>query len=257
MVYIYKITSPTGSVYIGITRNIRRRWMDYRGLRCHKQAGLYNSLLTLGPLNHAYDIIHELPPDVYRNIVVRYEKFYIKQYKDCGIKMLNMNDGGSTISKESRLKLSKKMRGNVNGKNRIMTPGLKEKIRNSLRGGKRSEECRLKMRNARLGKDSPNKGRKYNGQQLENILRARSMSIGLKRSDETKRRMSEARKKAISNSMIKSGSAKLSIEQVIDIFKNKSDRHYVLAKKYNVDRKTISAIRKGKNWKHVTQNTQY
>lgn len=40
---IYKITSPSGRIYIGSSKNIRRRFYSYKNLHCKDQPKLYNS----------------------------------------------------------------------------------------------------------------------------------------------------------------------------------------------------------------------
>jgi len=56
---IYKITSPTGRVYIGQSSNLKYRLADYYKLRSKskKQVILYNSFLKYGVENHQFDII--------------------------------------------------------------------------------------------------------------------------------------------------------------------------------------------------------
>lgn len=57
--YIYKITSPTGRIYIGKTTNLKLRFSDYRRLRCKKQKLLYHSLSKYGFSGHTTEIIYE------------------------------------------------------------------------------------------------------------------------------------------------------------------------------------------------------
>lgn len=52
---------------------------------------------------------------------------------------------------------------------------------------------------------------------------------------------------------VTSGMSKLTEEQVRDIYTSKSPAP-VLALRYNVKRQTVTAIRLGKTWKHVTNN---
>lgn len=54
---IYKITSPTGKIYIGQSANIRNRKRHYKNLGCKKQRRLYHSLEKYGFENHQFDII--------------------------------------------------------------------------------------------------------------------------------------------------------------------------------------------------------
>lgn len=56
---IYKITSPSGRVYIGESKDIGYRLKTYRKLRCKNQTKLYNSFLKYGVDAHIFSIIEE------------------------------------------------------------------------------------------------------------------------------------------------------------------------------------------------------
>ena len=57
--YVYKITSPSGKIYIGSTINVQKRFKNYNSLSCPKQIKLYRSLLKYGVDNHIFEIIWE------------------------------------------------------------------------------------------------------------------------------------------------------------------------------------------------------
>lgn len=56
---VYKITSPTGKVYIGSSKNIVRRFYLYKILRCPGQLKLYHSLVKHGVQSHTFEIVCE------------------------------------------------------------------------------------------------------------------------------------------------------------------------------------------------------
>lgn len=56
---IYKITSPSGKIYIGQTNNLKRRQREYKYMKCKKQVKLYNSFQFHGYSNHVYSILFE------------------------------------------------------------------------------------------------------------------------------------------------------------------------------------------------------
>ena len=58
MIGIYKITSPSGKVYVGQSVNIERRLKEYKILKCKKQVKLYNSFIKYGFENHKIEIDH-------------------------------------------------------------------------------------------------------------------------------------------------------------------------------------------------------
>jgi group I intron endonuclease len=55
---IYKITSPSGKVYIGQSVDIEKRFYDYmRYTSCHRQRRLYSSLKSYGAKSHVFEIV--------------------------------------------------------------------------------------------------------------------------------------------------------------------------------------------------------
>lgn len=101
MIGIYRIISPSNKVYIGQTWDYNSRIRKYRTLHCSKQPKLYNSLKKYGYKNHVFSIIHELPIDITQDILDNYECLYINQYKECGIELLNLREGGNSRGKHS------------------------------------------------------------------------------------------------------------------------------------------------------------
>ncbi len=59
MVGIYKITSPSGKVYIGQSLDIENRWKGYNDSRCKGQTRIYNSIQKYGIENHTFETIEE------------------------------------------------------------------------------------------------------------------------------------------------------------------------------------------------------
>ncbi len=141
IVGIYKITSPSGKVYIGQSVDIKKRWYNYRSAVQKEQTLLYRSFKKYGHKAHSFEIIHTLPSDVSRSILDAYEIFYIKQYKECGVKLMNLSYGGDggKHSKETRDKISATLK-----QKNIIPP--------SRKGTVLSESHRLVLLNSRKGK---------------------------------------------------------------------------------------------------------
>lgn len=60
MVGIYKITSPSGRVYIGQSVNIEGRLEDYKwGVNIKSQRKLYRSILKYGYFKHIFEVVEE------------------------------------------------------------------------------------------------------------------------------------------------------------------------------------------------------
>jgi len=105
---IYKISSPSGKVYIGQSWNYRERVRHYRQLKCERQTKLYASLLKYGVDNHTIEIVHTLPIDVSQDVLDNYEILYWEMYKDAGIDMMNLKEPGKAgkMSEEAKRNMS-------------------------------------------------------------------------------------------------------------------------------------------------------
>ena len=96
---IYKITNPKGKVYIGQSKDIKKRWYTYKRILCKTQPKIYNSLKKYGVNNHTFEIIHTCSIEE----LDYFEKYFISEYKSYDIKNgLNCN-----FSLESKIESSK------------------------------------------------------------------------------------------------------------------------------------------------------
>jgi group I intron endonuclease len=90
MAGIYKITSPSGSVYIGQTlTTFQKRWSYYYRLKCGKQPKLFASLNKYGPLKHHFEIIEEFSDPIRIGLIDAYEEAIYNEYVAAGYNMLN------------------------------------------------------------------------------------------------------------------------------------------------------------------------
>jgi group I intron endonuclease len=92
---IYKITSPSGKIYIGQSRNILKRKKAYKENRISEQTHIRRSILKYGFEKHYFEIVYELPSDVDQDTLNEYEKLFIMFYRSAGWRMLNIKEGGS------------------------------------------------------------------------------------------------------------------------------------------------------------------
>lgn len=91
---VYKVLAPDGAVYIGQSSDIRKRWHAHGGKKASGHPLLHESYVKFGIGNHVFSVIHELPSDVDRSMLFKYEKIYRDLYKISGHKILNLNGGG-------------------------------------------------------------------------------------------------------------------------------------------------------------------
>lgn len=179
MICIYKITSPSGKIYIGSTSNFKARIKHYKSLDCKAQRKLHYSLKKHGFDNHVIDILEECTNE---NLFER-ERYYGELYEVTGSNGLNLALPGygevkSLTSSETieKMKASQKKENN-NFFGRKHTPETIEKLKKAL--ANKSKETLLKMRLAQLGKKAP----------IEVRQKMADSQRGRKHSKETKEKM--------------------------------------------------------------------
>ena len=148
MVGIYKITSPSGKIYIGQSWIVNQRFKNYFKIYGVKgQTKLYNSFIKYGVENHKFEIVIELPYDVSQHILDNYEIFVWKQFKEAGYEMLNIREPGKggKLSEETKKKMSE------SGKIKVFSEEHKRNISKAVKGRKCSEETKRKMSILTLG----------------------------------------------------------------------------------------------------------
>jgi len=161
MIGIYKITSPTGKVYIGQSIEIEKRWIKYKNMAksTKKQPAIYNSLLKHGVENHIFEVIEECEiKDL--NYKERYwQDFYEVTDKTKGLNcvLTKTEDKSGKASEETILKRS--------GKNNIMY-GVKGED-NPLYGIPRKEEVKKKISESQKGEKGFWYGKKQSQESID------------------------------------------------------------------------------------------
>ena len=64
MIGIYKITSPSGKIYVGQSWNIEKRFFRYKSLACKAQCKLYASFKKYGVKNHIFEYVEILDSNI-------------------------------------------------------------------------------------------------------------------------------------------------------------------------------------------------
>lgn len=167
---IYKITSPSGKVYIGQSKDIRKRFLKYHSIEnTGEQPAISRSFKKYGVDNHIFEVIEEcIFEDL--NIRERYWQDYYNVLKDglnCVLTetdelpkvvfqetrdKIGFGNKGKIISEETRLKISTSTKGEKNSKFGVpKTIEQREKISKTLTGRKLSEETKQKMSESRKG----------------------------------------------------------------------------------------------------------
>lgn len=150
---IYKITSPSGKIYIGQSTNIRVRFYNYRKCdSCKKQRILYSSFLKYGIGAHVFEVVYELPKDCDASVLTNYEQFFMDQFREAGYSMMNLKEAGlhGGHSEETKRKLSVAHMGRPKAKEAVAKQAASMKGRPSaMKGKKHSPETIALIREKR------------------------------------------------------------------------------------------------------------
>jgi group I intron endonuclease len=180
---VYKIISPSNKIYIGKTKNIRKRFLKYSKLICEQQTKFYNSFLKYGFENHNVEILF-LSDD--NQILCETEIFYIQQFQtfntDNGLNLTKGGDGRSgKHSLKTKNKISEGLRNSEKLKKTMSTIEYREKLSKSL-----------------MNHPGYNKGLKRKKEDIEKIKIGVKKHIeefgSRKHTDISKQKMSEKRK---------------------------------------------------------------
>lgn len=187
---IYKITSPKGRAYIGQSKDLKRRFSDYKGLKCKGQKRLYESFKKYGVNAHQFDIIEYCSEEVLDCSERFWQDIFNVLSKD-GLNCVLQECGEKRkeVSQETKKKISDSRLGEKHhfyGKS--LTQEHKDKLSEANRGKVISDEARKKLSIAL-------KGRVFTEEHLKNMslaqLGEKSAWYGRTHTDETKQKMSQ------------------------------------------------------------------
>jgi group I intron endonuclease len=156
MIGIYKITSPSGRIYIGQSSKIEGRKKKYGKLACKGQTKLYNSLVKYSFSEHIFEIIEECEVGELNIRERHWQDFYnVLGENGLNLRLTQTDDKPGKHSKETIEKI-----GNANrGKKRpALTKTHRDNIGESLRNSEifqtavRAPERLLKIQNALVGR---------------------------------------------------------------------------------------------------------
>ncbi len=117
---IYKITSPSGKVYIGSSNDIANRVCSYKGLNCKSQTKLYNSIKKYTWSAHVLEIIEECSEDVLLERELFYGlKFNVLDSKvGLNCRLPKAGESYSYMSEETKMNISKANKNKYKGEKR-------------------------------------------------------------------------------------------------------------------------------------------
>lgn len=159
MVGIYKITSPSGKIYIGQSVEIKRRFNSYKRMYVKNKGvvKLYRSFLKYGVDNHIFEVVCECEESQLNDK----ERYYQEMFDCTGVNGLNCrltktDDRSGRVSKETLAKMSEASKGNQHWLGKRHTQETKDKISLANTGRRYSDEINIKK--GRKGRESNRKG---------------------------------------------------------------------------------------------------
>lgn len=233
---VYKITHiGSGKSYIGISKNIHRRWVQHKSWvnTKNRRSAIYAAMQKYGIDAFSWQVIEQCDADSLedreRHWIVVFDTF------NNGYNLTAGGEYNKEVSVETRKRMSKAQTGKKQSKETIdkrisrgknhyrygvaVSEETKEKIRKSLTGKKQDPAVTAKIAKSNTGKKmSPEAieksriartGIKFTEQARKNLSEARK---GSKSSEETKRKMSESRKKYLALKKLDSMQASVTIQ---------------------------------------------
>ena len=109
MIGIYKITSPSGKIYVGQSIDIKKRWNDYKSLCNSKdQIGIHRSFKKYSVDQHQFEILEECEESQLNNRERYYQDYYnVTSINGLNCRLTKSDDKSGNLSIETKLKISK------------------------------------------------------------------------------------------------------------------------------------------------------
>lgn len=141
MYYLYRHTSPSGKVYIGITsQDPLRRWSEGRGYKRNKF--FTNAIKKYGWENIQHQILFR---DLSKRTAILLEKAFIKYYKDLH-KSYNITNGGEgTCGLAHAASEHAKYIASITHKGKVLSKDTREKISMRVKERMHDPEIRAKF----------------------------------------------------------------------------------------------------------------
>lgn len=157
---VYKHTSPSGKVYIGITSmKPERRWKNGEG---YKTQMFYNAIQKYGFENFQHEILFSgLTKKEAEQKEVELIAYYKSNQKEYGY---NVDNGGSSIGSHSeitRQKMSNNMIGDTRNVGRVHTEKTRRRMSESHIGNKLTEETKRKLSIINTGKKHSDEAKEH------------------------------------------------------------------------------------------------
>ena len=257
---IYKITSPSGKVYIGETGDLKKREYQYRTLQCKSQRFLYHSLKKYGWENHTFEVIGNCLYEDLRKLEHLITAEYRELLGERNVMTLRTYYEDKCYTAESTRKLlsiAKKGKKHSEEGLKKRKETQKRGIEHPNYGKKRDDETKEKISLNRIGKYKGEKSYWYGKNlpkeitdKISNTLKGRNVgelnpNYGRKHTDEERKKMSDANVGRILSQEIRDKISK----------STSGEKHHFYGKKHSEEtRKLQSDVKKGKKCSEEQKN---
>ena len=176
---VYKHTSPSGKVYVGVTKNKpEQRWGNGKGYKTNTR--FYRAICKYGWDSFLHEVVAE---DLTEAEAIKIETELIALYDSANkLHGYNVALGGHNQSDESRKKIgetrkARKIPSPTTGKH--FSKETREKISKALTGKHHTvtEQARINIANAKRGSKNPNYGKPMREQTKLRLIEARSKPV--------------------------------------------------------------------------------
>jgi group I intron endonuclease len=146
MIGIYKITSPSGKIYIGQTTNYSKRHNAYKNHKCKGQPKLFASIEKYGFVNHTIEIVKECEVKDLNYYERYYQEYYESVLNGLNLRYTATTDKSGFMSEETKKKMSD------SGKGKIITEEWRKNLSIAGMNRRHTEEEKQKISQANKGK---------------------------------------------------------------------------------------------------------
>ena len=150
MIVIYKITSPSGKIYIGQTTNYSKRHNAYKNHKCKGQPKLFASIEKYGFINHTIEIIKECQVEDLNYYERYYQEYYESVLDGLNLRYTATTDKSGFMSEETKKKMSD------SGKGKIITKEWRKNLSIAGMNRRHTEEEKQNMLGMLLSEDDDN-----------------------------------------------------------------------------------------------------
>ena len=146
MVGIYKITSPTGKIYIGQSVDIENRWLYYKRYGSIGQPKLNSSFKKYQYVAHTFEVVEECRVEDLNSRERYWQEWFNVLEEGLNCRLTHTDDRSGTLSQELKDRISKTLTG------RTIPRDIVEKWMKGKVPYERTQEIRDKCSKAKKGR---------------------------------------------------------------------------------------------------------